>query len=256
MDLRGRVAIVTGSGRGIGREVALRLAEEGMKLVVNAKKGLEEAQETVRLIRERGGDAVLVMADVATREGARGLIERAMNGFGRVDLLVNNAGVGFLRPFSQMEDWAIDKMLQVNLKAAIYCSQEVLKVMKEGCIVNMASIDALAPDPGLSVYAAAKAGLIALTKALAVELAPRIRVNAVAPGLVRTKMGESLLRVLGTDEASFARRMTLLGRLVEPREVAEAVVLLAKLPSLTGQVLVIDAGRELLKPALSGQAQA
>jgi 3-oxoacyl-[acyl-carrier protein] reductase len=246
LDLAGKVAIVTGSGRGIGRQIAVRLARERMKLIVNAKKGAEEVKETVELIRSTGGEAKAVMADVAKREGARELVHAALSHYGRLDVLVNNAGVGFFGPFEAMEDWAIDKMIEVNLKSAIYCSQEAARAMAEGAIVNVSSIDAVFPDWGLAVYAATKAALLALTKALAIELAPRIRVNAVAPGLVKTKMGESLIRALGTDEEGLARAATLLGRLVEPEEVAELVALIVKLPSMTGQVLVLDPGKGLV----------
>jgi 3-oxoacyl-[acyl-carrier protein] reductase len=118
----------------------------------------------------------------------------------------------------------------------IYCSQEAARVMKEGSIINVASIAGIKPFVGLSIYSAAKAAVINLTQALAVELAPRIRVNAVAPGVVKTKMGDSLLNLLGVGEEEFAKRYTLLGRVVSPEDVAEAVWMLVKIPTVTGQV--------------------
>jgi len=117
--------------------------------------------------------------------------------------------------------------------------------MREGVIVNVASIAGIRPFPGLSIYSAAKAAILNLTQALAVELAPRIRVNAVAPGVVKTKMGDSLLKLLGLSEEEFAKRYTLLEKMVTPEDVAEVVWMLVKVPTITGQVVVIDAGETL-----------
>jgi Dehydrogenases with different specificities (related to short-chain alcohol dehydrogenases) len=239
-------AVVTGSGRGIGRAIALRFAKEGWNVVVNAKKGKEEAEETFRLVKEAGGNGVVVLADVATREGCRSVVDAAVKNFGGLDVLVNNAGLGLFSLFLNAEDRLIEKQLEVSLKSVIYCSQEAAKVMKEGSIINIASIAGIRPFVGLSIYSAAKAAVINLTQALAVELAPRIRVNAVAPGVVKTKMGDSLLNVLGMGEEEFAKRYTLLGRVVTPEDVAEAVWMLVKIPTVTGQVVVVDSGQLLL----------
>lgn len=248
-SLEGKVAIVTGSGRGIGRAIALRLAKEKAKLVINAKKGKEECEETLELVKSLGAEGVVVLADVSTREGAKKLIDETINKFGRIDILVNNAGLGIYKEFLSLEDNLIDKQLQVSLKSAILCSQEASKFMQEGVIINISSVTGIVPSKGLSVYSIAKAGLISLTKALAIELAPKIRVNAVAPGVVKTKMGESLLHVLNISEEEFVKKSTLLHRLVEPEEVAEIVVMLIKLPSITGETIIIDAG-SLLKSSL------
>jgi Dehydrogenases with different specificities (related to short-chain alcohol dehydrogenases) len=239
-------AVVTGSGRGIGRAVTVRFAREGWNVVVNAKRGREEAEEALRLVREAGGRGVVVLADVATREGCRQVVNAAVEKFGRLDVLVNNAGLGLFSLFLNTDDRLIEKQLEVSLKSVIYCSQEAAKVMEEGSIINIASIAGIRPFVGLSIYSAAKAAVINLTQALAAELAPRIRVNAVAPGVVKTKMGDSLLKVLGKDEEEFAKRYTLLGRVVTPEDVAEAVWMLVKIPTVTGQVLVVDSGQLLL----------
>jgi Dehydrogenases with different specificities (related to short-chain alcohol dehydrogenases) len=238
--------VVTGSGRGIGRAVTVRFACEGWNVVVNAKRGREEAEEALRLVREAGGRGVVVLADVATREGCRQVVNAAVEKFGRLDVLVNNAGLGLFSLFLNTDDRLIEKQLEVSLKSVIYCSQEAAKVMEEGSIINIASIAGIRPFVGLSIYSAAKAAVINLTQALAAELAPRIRVNAVAPGVVKTKMGDSLLKVLGKDEEEFAKRYTLLGRVVTPEDVAEAVWMLVKIPTVTGQVLVVDSGQLLL----------
>ena len=238
--------VVTGSGRGIGRAVAVRFAREGWNVVVNAKRGREEAEEALRLVREAGGSGVVVLADVATREGCRQVIDAAVEKFGGLDVLVNNAGLGLFSLFLNADDRLIEKQLEVSLKSVIYCSQEAARVMGEGSIINIASIAGIRPFVGLSIYSAAKAAVINLTQALAVELAPRIRVNAVAPGVVKTKMGDSLLKVLGMDDDEFAKRYTLLGRGVSPEDVAEAVWMLVKIPTVTGQVVVVDSGQLLL----------
>ncbi|MEL9990253.1 MAG: SDR family oxidoreductase [Thermoproteus sp.] len=240
------VAVVTGSGRGIGRAIAVRLARDGYKVVVNAKKGKEEAEETLRTIRELGGDGAVVLADVATRDGCRALVQETLRLYGRLDVLVNNAGLGLFSRFLDADDRLIDKQIEVTLKSVIYCSQEGARAMSDGgVIINVASIAGITPFYGLSIYSAAKAAVINLTKALAVELAPKIRVNAVAPGVVKTKMGDSLLKLLGLDEEKFAERNTLLKRLVSPEDVAEAVAALVKIPTITGQVIVIDSGESL-----------
>jgi len=165
-------AVVTGSGRGIGRAVAVRFAREGWNVVVNAKRGREEAEETLRLVREAGGSGVVALADVATREGCRNVINTAVERFGGLDVLVNNAGLGLYSLFLAADDRLIEKQLEVTLRSVIYCSQEAARVMKEGSIINVASIAGIKPFVGLSIYSAAKAAVINLTQALAVELAP------------------------------------------------------------------------------------
>jgi 3-oxoacyl-[acyl-carrier protein] reductase len=246
VELKGMSAIVTGSGRGIGRAIALRLAREGVRVVVNAKKGYEDVIETINMMKSVGGEAIPVLADVSTREGCRELVRKAMESFGRLDILVNNAGLGLYAPFLEQSDAMIEKVLSTSLKSVIYCSQEAAKVMTEGSIINIASIAGIEPLYGLSIYSAAKAGVIGITKALAIELAPRIRVNALAPGIVKTKMGESLLKVLKLTEEEYLEKYTLLKRFVEPDEIAETVIFLIKTPSITGQTIVIDAGLSLI----------
>jgi len=246
VELKGMSAIVTGSGRGIGRAIALRLAREGVKVVVNAKKGYEDVIETINMIKSVGGEAIPVLADVSTREGCKELVRKAMESFGRLDILVNNAGLGLYAPFLEQSDAMIEKVLSTSLKSVIYCSQEAAKVMTEGSIINIASIAGIEPLYGLSIYSAAKAGVIGITKALAIELAPRIRVNTIAPGIVKTKMGESLLKVLKLTEEEYLEKYTLLKRFIEPNEIADAVIFLIKTPSITGQTIVIDAGLSLI----------
>lgn len=249
-NLNGKVAIVTGSGRGIGRSIAIRLAKEGVKIVVNAKKRGEEAKETLDEINKVGGEGIISMADVSTREGCKKVVNDAIEKFGKLDILINNAGLGLFSFFINADDNLINKQIEVTLKSAIYCTQEVAKIMKEsqekeGDIVFISSIAGLSPAIGLSFYGMAKAGLISLTKTLAIELSP-IKVNAIAPGVVKTKMGESLISVFNEPEEEWAKKRTVLGRIVEPDEVAELVVAVLKIPSITGQTFVIDSGQTLL----------
>ena len=243
--VRGRVAVVTGSGRGIGRAVAIRLAEEGARVVVNAKKGVEEVRETLKRVMELS-EGHSVMADVSTREGCKRLMEETLARYGRVDILVNNAGVGIYMDFTKHDDGLIRKIIETSLLSFIYCSQEFAKHVEEGVIINISSLAGILPYYGLSIYSVAKAGVIALTKSLALELAPRVRVNAIAPGLVRTRMGESLLMVHGIGWEEWCSKYTLTNKPIEPEEVAELALALIKIPSITGEVVVIDAGQSLL----------
>jgi 3-oxoacyl-[acyl-carrier protein] reductase len=247
-DIRGKVAVVTGSGRGIGRAIAIRLAKEGASVVVNAKKGLTDAQETVKIITDFGGRATYLLADVSTREGCRALVKKAIDEFGKLDILVNNAGVGLYKPFEQTDDALIDKQFSADVKSVIYCSQEAIPYMKEGgVIVNISSVAAFDPLKGLSIYNAAKAAIVQLTRSMALELAPKnIRVIGVAPGFVRTKMGLSYFQVADITLEEWVKKHTLTGRLVEPEEVAELVVALIKIPSITGQTVIIDGGTSLI----------
>ncbi len=254
-DIRGRVAVVTGSGRGIGRAIAIRLAHEGASaVVVNAKKGREEAEETARLVKETGCESIAVVCDVATPTGAAELISKTTERHGRVDILVNNVGVGLYRMVGEYDENVVEKIIATSLKSAIYCSQEAVKHMLDGgAIINVASLVGIIPYQGLAVYSAAKAGLIGLTKAMAIELAPAVRVNAVAPGLVMdTKIGESWLKLHNMTPEDWNNRYTLLKRPVYPDEVAELVVDLIKIPSITGETIVIDSGQSLVAGRFRG----
>ena len=239
-----RVAVVTGGSRGIGRAVCLALAAKGFDLCVNYSGNAEAAAETVRLCGELGVKAVAVQADVSTAEGAEALVEAAGAEFGRVDVLVNNAGVTRDGLLVRMSEEDFDKVVDTNLKGAFLCCKAVARRMmrqRYGRIINLSSVVGLRGNAGQANYAASKAGLIGLTKSLAKELATRnVTVNAVAPGFITTDMTNAM------PEA--ARTATLnaipAGRAGLPEEVSHAVAFLAAEESayITGQVLSVDGG--------------
>ncbi len=247
MDFTDKVAVVTGSSRGIGRAIALRLAAEGAKVVVNYRGNEAAANEVVAQIKAGGGEAIAVQADVSDVAQAEALIEAARKAFGRVDILVNNAGTTRDTLIMRMseEDW--DVVLDTNLKGAFNCIKAATRSMmrqRYGRIVNITSVSGLAGNPGQANYASAKAGLIGLTKTVAKELGSRnITCNAVAPGYVPTDLTASLPPELVQQ----AVERTPLGRTGTPEDIAAAVAFLASDEAgfITGQVLAVDGGLAL-----------
>jgi 3-oxoacyl-[acyl-carrier protein] reductase len=187
----GKTAIVTGASRGVGRATALRLAEGGANLVVNYLSNSGEAAETVELCKARGVEAVAVGADVSEFSGAKRLAETAVETFGRIDLLVCNAGVWDGAPIDEMSEELWNKIINTNLKSVWACAKACVPAMKKrpsGAIVMVSSTSGQRGEANYSNYSASKGGQISMTKALAAELAPKIRVNAVAPGWIETAM--------------------------------------------------------------------
>lgn len=239
----GKVAIVTGASRGIGRVIALDLAKRGAKVVLSARN-VEALESLVAEIAALGGEAAAVAGDVSLSSDADNLISSAVEFFGRVDILVNNAGItrdGLLLRMKD-EDW--DAVLDINLKGSFLCTRAAAKVMSKqryGRIINISSVVGEMGNPGQANYAASKAGLLGLTKAVAKEFARRnITVNAVTPGFIVTDMTEAL----GEKARQELENQIPLGRLGQSEDIANAVAFLASEQSgyITGQVLGVNGG--------------
>jgi len=244
MKLAGQVAVVTGGGTGMGRAVSELFAAEGAKVVVNYRASKDEAQSTVEEIRRRGGEAVAYPADVTNERQAREMLQAAFDGWGRVDILVNNAGWSKVTPHAELDlltDEIWDRTLDTNLRGAFYCVRQAVPLMRRnggGVIVNNASASAYHGAGSSIIYSASKAALVNMTKSLARALAPEIRVNAVAPGLVQT-------RFAGWPEETFerGRQTSPLGRIATPEDVAAvALFLAADATALTAETIVVDGG--------------
>ena len=242
--LAGKRALVTGASHGIGRAVALRFAEEGARVALNYRSDRAAAEEAAASIEAAGGEAVALGGDVSRADEAAALVEAAVEAFGGVDVLVNNAGVTRDGLLLRMEEEAWDAVLDTNLKGAFLCSKAAARHMARarwGRIVNMSSIVGVTGNAGQANYASAKAGLIGLTKTLARELASRnVTVNAVAPGFIATRMVESL----SPETQSGVLERIPLGRFGTPEDVAAVCAFLASNDAgyVTGQVLGVDGG--------------
>jgi 3-oxoacyl-[acyl-carrier protein] reductase len=242
--LTGEVALVTGAARGIGRAVAVRLAREGARVVVNYRRSAEAAEQVVAEISAAGGEAAAYGADVTDERDVARLVRFTVQRFGRLDILVTSAGVARDQLIAAMslEEW--ESVIQTNLRGPFLCIREVAPIMmrqKSGRIVTLSSIAAEMAGRGHSNYVASKGGINAMTRSLAVELAPRnIRVNAVAPGLILTDMSQRV-RDLAADEIL---RQIPLKRFGEPNDVAEAVCFLVSDAAayITGEVLHVTGG--------------
>ena len=243
-SLEGSVALVTGASRGIGAVVAARLAEAGAKVGVNYLANHDAAAEVVDSIKHRGGDALLLGGNIAREDAAAAVVKQAVDEWGHIDILVNNAGVNRDRLLMRMssDDW--DQVLDVDLKGAFLCTRYVIPHLvrqHSGRIINISSVVGISGNPGQANYAAAKAGLIGFTKAVAREVASRnVTVNALAPGYIATGMVEQL----SEDTRQRILDRIPMARFGSPEDVAEAVLFLCGQGAgyITGQVLTIDGG--------------
>ncbi len=242
-SLQGQVALVTGSGRRLGRVIALTLARAGANVVVNYHRSRAEALATAREIAALGVDVLAVRADVAKPAQVQAMFRAVERRFGRLDILVNNAGVFFRGKWDQLREKDWDRVLDVNLKGTFFCAQAAARLMrrqKRGHIINISSLGGLQAWPSYAHYCASKAAAIMLTRCLAKALAPHIRVNSVAPGTIqfsgerRSRFPENVVRTTPVQKA---------GR---PEDVAEMVLYLATYGDfITGQVFAVDGGKSI-----------
>ncbi len=254
------VVLVTGSTRGIGKAIAKKFLEEGAKVVLNYRKKKEEAEKTFSEFKKISKDTILVQADVSSKKDVEHLFKEVEDLYDGVDILVNNAGLGIAYPFLEYPEELWDKLININLKSTYLCSKRAVKYMikkKWGRIINITSIAGLIGMNMLSPYSAAKAGLIGLTKTMALELGEyNITVNAIAAGLVKTKLGLSVFKFITDDEEAlnnivnkWAKKHTLINRVLEPYEIARVATFLADPDSsgITGQVFVVDGGQTIVE---------
>ena len=244
IQLDGKVALVTGASRGIGAVVAHRLAQAGARVGVNFHSSSDAAEIVVDSINKAGGEAILVGGDVSLEEPAEKVIKDLVDHYGRIDILVNNAGINKDQLLIRMKPEDFDSVMNVNLRGAFLCTRYAMTHMirqRSGRVINMSSVVGLSGNPGQANYAAAKAGLVGLTKAVAREVASRnVTVNALAPGYITTAMVDEL-----SEETQDKILSTIpMGRFGTPDDVAEAVIFLAGdgASYITGQVLTIDGG--------------
>jgi pteridine reductase len=235
-----RVAIVTGAAKRLGRAVALRLAREGADVVVHYHSSEAAAREAVSDVEKLGRRAVALAADLGSVSEIQRLFQQAFDHFGRLDILINNAANFLPAEFASTTEKLWNESLDTNLKAPFFCAQAAAPLLKQsrGVIINFADIGGLLPWPGYIPHSVSKAGVIMLTKCLAKELAPKVRVNAIAPGTI-TMSGDP-----SEWETDFIRRAPL-RRAGTTEDVADAVSFLVQSDFITGQVLVVDGGRTL-----------
>ncbi len=251
-SLKGKVAIVTGGSRGIGKAIALGFGKAGAQVVLTSRK-INDLEANVAEIKAFGGQAVSIQAHLGKVEEINKMVNMVVEKFGRIDALVNNAGASpAMGSVLESDERLWETIMNLNLKGLYFVSQAVARIMKKqgrGKIINIASIDGFKPEPGVSVYSISKAGVRMVTKAFAMELAPfNIQVNTIAPGPISTKMLDSHWFHLPPEEAKKGKealaRLTPMGRIGDPDEIAGAAVYLASDASsyTTGSEIVVDGG--------------
>lgn len=247
MKLEGKVALITGSATGIGREIALSYAREGASICVNYSVSELEAQQTAADIEKLGVCTCIQKADISQDTEVRRMVEVIKIRLGRIDILVNNAATTYFVPADDLEalsEQMWDRILAVNVKGTFFCSRAVVPIMKaqgSGTIINIASIAGIIGTGSSIAYTVSKAGVISLTKAFAKTFAPEIRVNAIAPGVVYTRWTEKWPEFLKTNEEA-----TPMKRIAHPKDIAEvALALTTDAGFITGQTIVVDGGKSL-----------
>lgn len=250
----GKIALVTGSGRGIGQAIAIKLASLGADIIVNYNRNRNQAEETSEIIHKLGRKAQIIKANMAKEEEIAILFEKISSEFGKLDILVNNAASGFNRPLIEQKVTGWDYTMQVNVRSAMLCSQKAVPLMEKagvGHIINISSPGSTRVLPDYIAVGASKAALDSLTRYTAVELAPKnIHVNAVSPGMVETEALKHFAFMNSKDVTSKTIMNTPTGRLVTPEDVAEVVAFLCSPAAdmICGQIIVMDGGFTLVVP--------
>ncbi len=246
MRLKDKVALVTGGGRGIGRHIALRLADEGADVLVNYASSEAGAEDIAARIRDKGRRAIAVRANIAERADVDAMYESLLEAFGRIDILVNNSAIDPVIPFLEMTDEQWDRVIDINLKGAYMCSQAAARLMVEqgagGNIIIIGSMHGMATFPGMLAYASSKGGLNAMTRAMALDLSPQgIRVNCVIPGSIHV---EKAYEVIPNYDPHMIDDQIALGRIGYGADIAAAVVFMASQDAdyITGTTLNVDGG--------------
>jgi 3-oxoacyl-[acyl-carrier protein] reductase len=246
MDLKNKVALVTGGGTGIGRATCLALAKRGVAVAVNYSRSRTEAEETAQLINYNGGRALAIQADVSQDKEVRGMVHQLVQQFGSIDLLVNNASITHHIPLDDLEaatEDVWDELFDVNVKGMFYCARAVAPYMKitgGGAIVNLGSIAGMTGSGSSLPYAVSKAAVHGLTKSLARALAPHIRVNCVVPGAVSTRWWagrEEQMKKLAPN--------LLLQSISTPEDIAQFICAASEQEAMTGQMITVDSGQTL-----------
>jgi 3-oxoacyl-[acyl-carrier protein] reductase len=250
-QLEGKVALVTGAAVGIGRAIAVAYGREGAKVVVNFSKSQEEAEKTAEMVKQVGGDPLVIQADVAQDRKVRAMVAQILERFGRIDILVNNAGITAFVDFPDLEgltDEIWDRLYTVNVKGTFFCCRAVVPPMRKqghGRIINIASVAGIWPQGSSIAYSASKAAVIHLSKCLARTLAPEIQVNVIAPGFIadtRWNVGRPNLE----ETIQKAIQAAPLQRAGKPEDIADAALFLAtRADFMTGDIMIVDGGRVL-----------
>jgi len=252
MRLEGQVAIVTGAGQGIGRAIALTLAKEGAAVTVN-DINLDSAKKVAKEIKSQGGQAQPVKADVSNGEEVNTLVQKTLDGFKKIDILVNNVGITKVIPAMELTEAQWDSIININLKGQFLCSQAVARHMikqKRGKIVNIAALSGRVATPGMAAYGASKGGVLQLTRVLAIEWAKyNINVNAVSPGVTITATVENILKQEPDFIKGYLERIPF-RRAAKPEDIANAVLFLvsSEADDITGQEITVDGGTSALHP--------